>query len=214
MSDNTSLFSATSTKDGIEIHEIDNNIRWITTTHSLNSSVYGKEFRKAFTIGEGLLVVGSANHTHIFAQDIDSKEWKEALRLDQSYQSYKLSDRTLIAVNEKEVYSMDIRDCTPGMTTPHLTFDNSTHCYKMNVSVSFSYFDEHNGGMSAEHESGEECSMFWGESWQLRVMTSEFVDGDATVIKSLAPREDAECGYTSTICLNEGWYKTVFWISN
>ena len=203
LSTSASSFSATRTKNGIHIYDNFNH----KTVQILKSRDYAKGFGKwkyGLTMDEGLLVVGSANYTHIFSQEDGSHEWKEVLKFDQSYERYALSDRTLIALNDKEAYSMSIADCTPEMSIPYLPSENNLNCSEMTVSFTFS--NDVDDDWYNEHF----CS-FW--DWELEILTSEFLEVDSTVIKSFVSH-DGDSGFghanNNTICLTQGWYHIVF----
>ena len=92
-----------------------------TLIHFFNSSEYGDGFGYNLAMDNGILVVGSQNHTHIFSLQDDGIGFleEELLDLDQSYRDYQLSGRTLIAASERGLYSMDIKDCTALLQFQH-----------------------------------------------------------------------------------------------
>ena len=197
LSTNPSSYSATRNEDGVHIYLMDKNTTDSTHIQTLSSSIYGEGFGNwsyGMAMYEDLLVVESAEHTHIFAQEDGSEEWEEVLRLDQSYDDYELSGRTLIAVDGNEVYSMIIADCTPEIIIQDAPQENSANCSEMNVVISF---------------EGELQSL-WGSflEWGLLITSSEFLEEDSTLIQNYTGSEDLIQNYT--ICLNEGWYRILF----
>ena len=188
--------------DGVVIVDVNS-----TRVQFLSSSVYGEGFGGwgyKMTIYEDLFVVGSAEHTHVFAQEDGRGEWEEVLRLDQSYSSYVLVGRTLIAVDgDNQVYSMIIADCTPEMSIQDVFSEYSAICSEMNVSFSF------------------EIELDWYFEWGLFITTSEFFEEDSIFIQNYTGRlsqKDKEknpnkrqYNYTDyTICLSQGWYRILF----
>ena len=164
----------------------------------LNSSEYGRGFGSWKNGGvswdDELLVEGSRKHTHVFSREEGSEIWEEVSRLDQSYDSYKLSGRTLIAVdmNKFEVYSMIIANCTP-----ELSIQNSTECTEMSVTFTLSHYgDRDDDSIEVEND----CHI---GRWVWELTTSEFFHFDSTLIKTLTNVDGDRCGYTdNTICLN------------
>ena len=73
-------------------------------------------YDNSLTLDNNVLVVGGTNHTHIFS--LQNDEWVETITLDQAFNDYQLSGRTLIAISEdNEVYSFNIQDCMQAMPT-------------------------------------------------------------------------------------------------
>lgn len=175
------------------IHQKNDTIR-------LNSSEYGNGFGHSLAMDNGILVVGSTNHTHIFSQENDGS-WEEILKLDEVYDSYEMSERTLITTNENKVYSINIADCTPELPVPvQPLLNGAKECYPVNISVSFKY----DGGLGFL----EKCIPQGWSTWEVSILTDELIESDSTVEKTMAPRDDQECGYTdSTTCLPPGRYK-------
>ena len=85
---------------------------------------------------KGLLLVGSQNKTHVFMQQNDGIGFVdvETLVLDQSYDSYQLSGRTLVVVDQSDVISMDIAECTHPVPTQVPSASGApTSCYPVEV---------------------------------------------------------------------------------
>ena len=69
------------------------------------------------TLDNDLLVVGGNNRTRVFS--LQNDEWIETITLNQAYDDYRLSGRTLIATakGSDQVYSFSIQDCVQDMPT-------------------------------------------------------------------------------------------------
>ena len=209
----SSPYEASSTKglsdSRVDIYQIDQNTTIPKHIQTLSSSVYGEGFGNwnyGKAMNEDLLVVGSAEHTHIFAREDGTDYWEEVLRLDLSYVSYELSGRTLIAVDgNSQVYSMIIADCTPEMSTQVIPSKNSENCSEMEVSISFEldpgwgFFD---------------WGSHWGR-WGLFITTSEFLEEDSILIQNYTGGVSHGITWKTkklTDCLSQGWYRIVFQI--
>ena len=203
-STNPYSYSATSSEVGVYIDQMLKNTKDSKRIQTLSSSVYGEGFGNktyGMSMDEDLLVIGSAKHTHVFAREAYNGVWEEVLRFDQSYNNFELSGRTLIAVDNNEVYSMSIADCTPEIGIQDLSSQKSTNCSEMSFSISY--------------ETEIEFDQDW--DWGLDIMTSEFLDEDSILVENYAGwihKQNNHTDYTNltdnTICLSQGWYRIVF----
>lgn len=75
-------------------------------------------------LNDGVLVLGGNNHTHIYTLQDDN--WEETITLDESYDSYQVTDRTLIAIKGSEVYSYDTTPCIQTTQIPSPTMSPSS----------------------------------------------------------------------------------------
>jgi len=170
-----------SADDGVQVYKRDTEDEPLEFLQYFNSSDYGEGFGITLAMDKGILVVGSHNHSYIFSQQSDGI-WDEALSFDESFYHYQMSGRNLIVANEKEVYAMDIADCTqPAPTqTPSVSL-SPTKCYQ--VEFDFSRFE--------------------ADDWKA---TLEMIESDIEVVKSWKGDFDGR-GYNDALCLREGQYK-------
>jgi hypothetical protein len=210
---------ATKEEEGLMTFQWDHSKNTSTFTGRLNSSHYGDGFGQTFAMGDGLFVVGSSFSTYIFAQENDN-HWEEVVTLAESYDSYALSGRTLVAVKDNAVHLMNIADCTPELTTPAQSSLNTT-CYEVDISIRFSYKTEDSYLMdiwpelphSDDAESIVECNEMtvgYMTPWSLIILQSDFIISNSTVVSSTAGN-GYDCGRIDTTnCLHPGWYKAIY----
>eukprot|EP00579_Thalassiosira_antarctica_P000992 CAMPEP_0201868280 /NCGR_PEP_ID=MMETSP0902-20130614/2233_1 /ASSEMBLY_ACC=CAM_ASM_000551 /TAXON_ID=420261 /ORGANISM="Thalassiosira antarctica, Strain CCMP982" /LENGTH=865 /DNA_ID=CAMNT_0048393607 /DNA_START=106 /DNA_END=2700 /DNA_ORIENTATION=+ len=82
---------------------------------SFKSSEYGPAIGHALALDEDVLVVGGQNKTYIFSEQ--NGYFEETLTLNQRYNSFQISGRSVIAATDKEVYTFNINRCTQSMPT-------------------------------------------------------------------------------------------------
>jgi hypothetical protein len=101
----------------ILVYQRDDTTRNFTLVQNLNSSDYGNGFgSRGFTFDGELLAVGDDNVAHLFALQLNGL-WEETLSIEQSYDEYQLSGRTLIGIAQNEAHFMNLEDCTQPMPT-------------------------------------------------------------------------------------------------
>jgi len=93
-------------------------------------NITGQQFN-SLALENDILVVRGDNNTHIYSLQDDS--WEETITLDESYDDYQLSGRTLLATKldyasllnryplSSEVYSFNIQDCLGETQLPSLS---------------------------------------------------------------------------------------------
>jgi hypothetical protein len=155
-----------------------------------------------------------------------------ATDLDQAYDSYHLSGRTLIGIEQNEVHSMDITGCIQPMPTQAPSIPAvPTSCDWVNLTFSCnpdrrSMLDEWDGAYAA-YTMDTSCIVisqdliYYGGYWEARIETREFLQSDAVIIEVFNntdgnPYDDGVWGLQEqydvkySTCLSPGQYQFVF----
>jgi hypothetical protein len=193
-----------------------------TLLQSLNTSLYGDgTVGQNFAFDGNLLVVEGLNNTHIFSWQVDGT-LDETLNLDQSYNSYQLSDYSLIGVSDNVVHSMNFEGCMHDMPTGAPSIKASPlACEWVNVT-----FGCNPDRRLQVHSIDTACIVlseylpFYG-FWEARIETREFLDSDAVIVAAFtkpdyAPVLDLYLGLEHLYsvkyseCIHPGQYQFVF----
>jgi len=143
-------------KDGVFIYYRNDMNKTSSLLQQLNVTIpsdyrLGPKNVNLMVLDNDILVVRGYNRTHIYS--LQAGSWVESITLDESYDNYQLSGRTLLVTKYNytsltgEISSINIQDCTQDMPTqsPSLSFVPTTSL-SLSPTTRFSCFDESNGG--------------------------------------------------------------------
>ena len=122
--------------DGIFIYHREAANQQFSFLQQFIASETGDRFGHQISMDQGLLIIGEANRTLFFAENVFGG-FEENLVLEHSYESFQLSGRTFVGASKDEVNVMSIADCAPSTPTqvPSVSIA-PTSCHDVEVAFS------------------------------------------------------------------------------